>query len=65
MFEKILVFMFTMVKPHKSITTSLIIKIKMNIFILGTGLHGEIINLCALMFPSSQTKVTPQKSLSD
>ena len=26
--------------------------------ILRTGLQGEIINLCALMFPSSQTKVT-------
>ena len=33
--------------------------------ILSTGLQGEIINLCALMFPSSQTKVTSQKSLSD
>ena len=37
-------FMFAMVKPHKSITTSLIIKIEMNIFILSTGLHGGIIN---------------------
>ena len=53
--------MFAMVKPHKSITTSLIIKIEMNIFILSTGLHGGIINVCALMFPSSQTKVTSQK----
>ena len=33
--------------------------------ILITGLQGEIINLCALMLPSSQTKLTSKKSLSD